>query len=116
VQTMHAFDSLVYNTDRNLGNVLIDPNWKLWMIDHTRAFRRYDELKDEQKIVLISREFLEHLQALDPVLAKATLKDSLRAHEIEAMLRRRLALLAHFQKVIAEKGERKALFTWDPAR
>jgi hypothetical protein len=33
---MRAFDQLIYNTDRNLGNLLIDGDWRIWMIDHTR--------------------------------------------------------------------------------
>jgi hypothetical protein len=40
---VRVFDQLIYNTDRNLGNLLIDKNWRLWMIDHTRAFRLMDK-------------------------------------------------------------------------
>ena len=36
---VRVFDQLIYNTDRNQGNLLITPEWKLWLIDHTRAFR-----------------------------------------------------------------------------
>jgi len=36
---VRLFDQLIYNTDRNLGNLLIDKSWRLWMIDHTRAFK-----------------------------------------------------------------------------
>jgi len=36
---MRVFSQLVYDTDRNLGNVLISEDWHLWMIDFTRAFR-----------------------------------------------------------------------------
>ena len=43
-QNIYIFDNLIYNEDRNLGNILIEPDWKLWMIDHTRAFRRWKEL------------------------------------------------------------------------
>jgi hypothetical protein len=35
---MFVFDALVGNADANLSNVLIDRNWKLWFIDHTRSF------------------------------------------------------------------------------
>ncbi len=38
---VRAFNALVYNTDPNLGNVLITKDWKLWMVDFTRAFRLY---------------------------------------------------------------------------
>ena len=113
---MQVFDALIYNTDRNQGNILIDSNWKIWMIDHTRAFRRYSELLEPDKIVLVNREFYEALKNLDPLLIRATLKDSLRGHEIEGVLRRREALLDFIPKVIAERGEEKAVFTWKAAK
>lgn len=112
VQTMHLFDALVYNIDRNMGNVLIDKNWKLWMIDHTRAFRRYTEPKDEDKFIVVDRELYEALQALNPNTLKAELKDSLRTFEIEGLIRRREKLLEYIRKLVAEKGEDKVLFTW----
>ena len=36
---MRVFSALVRDTDRNLTNVLISPDWKVVMIDFTRAFR-----------------------------------------------------------------------------
>ena len=39
-----VFDQLIYNTDRNLGNLVITKDWKIWMIDHTRAFRTMKDL------------------------------------------------------------------------
>ena len=36
---VRVFDQLIYNTDRNLQNLLIDADFHIWMIDHTRAFR-----------------------------------------------------------------------------
>ena len=42
---MRVFAALVGDSDRNLGNVLITNDWKLWMIDFTRAFRLWSDLK-----------------------------------------------------------------------
>ena len=36
---VRVFDQLIENIDRNLGNSVITKNWRLWAIDHTRAFR-----------------------------------------------------------------------------
>ena len=36
---VRLFDQLIQNVDRNLGNLLIDKSWTVWMIDHSRAFR-----------------------------------------------------------------------------
>lgn len=41
---MWLFDGLIYNEDRNLGNLLYDEHWMLWLIDHTRAFRARPEV------------------------------------------------------------------------
>ncbi len=38
--TMRVFTQLVDDTDRNVGNILIDKAWKIYLIDFTRAFRR----------------------------------------------------------------------------
>ncbi len=41
---MRVFDELIQNRDRNAGNLLWTKDWKMWMIDHTRAFRLGHEL------------------------------------------------------------------------
>jgi len=38
VTRMKMFDNLIGNTDRNAGNLLLDPAYNLILIDHTRAF------------------------------------------------------------------------------
>jgi hypothetical protein len=38
VTRMKMFDNFVGNTDRNAGNLLLDPVYNLILIDHTRAF------------------------------------------------------------------------------
>ena len=35
---MNIFDLLIFNVDRNLGNVLYDDRDQVWLIDHSRAF------------------------------------------------------------------------------
>ena len=39
MQMVRVFDQLIYNVDRNMGNLLIGKTWRVWAIDHTRAFR-----------------------------------------------------------------------------
>ena len=41
MQLVRLFDQLIYNVDRNAGNLLISRDWRVWMIDHTRAFRTF---------------------------------------------------------------------------
>jgi len=39
VGNQNIFQQLIYNTDQNMGNMLITNDWKLWIVDFTRAFR-----------------------------------------------------------------------------
>ena len=38
VAKVRLWDNLIYNTDRNLGNLLITEDWKIRLIDHSRTF------------------------------------------------------------------------------
>ncbi len=49
IQVMACQRSPMYNTDSNATNLLIDNGrWRVWMIDHTRAFRRQTALYGPQ--------------------------------------------------------------------
>ena len=39
IQVMRVYDQLLYNVDSNATNLLIDKQWNVWLIDHTRSFR-----------------------------------------------------------------------------
>lgn len=95
---VRVFDQLIYNTDRNLGNLLIDKQWRLWMIDHSRAFRMVDSIKEEKNLQRCERTLLEKLKTLDEEQCKKELKDLVNAMEIKGMLKRRDKIVAHFEK------------------
>ncbi len=113
IWNMRVFDNLIYNTDRNQGNILIDRNWKVWLIDHGRAFQRGKELRNPELIVQCGRKLWEKLKSLDEQVVRERLKKFLRSYEIKALLRRRDKLVEHIQKLIQERGESKVLFTFD---
>ena len=110
-QNIHIFDNLIYNEDRNIGNILIEPDWKLWMIDHTRAFRRWKELMNPEQVQFAERSLWEKLQVLDETEVRAKLKDFLKPAEINGLIERKGLLVAHIQKLIDERGEKAVLFT-----
>ena len=62
---MYFFDELISNVDRNLGNILYTKDWRLWLIDHTRAFRKNTALKTPSHITRCDRRVFEGLKALD---------------------------------------------------
>jgi hypothetical protein len=107
---MRVFTALVRDTDRNLGNVLITPEWKVMMIDFTRAFRLQPELEHTKDLNRLDRTLLPKLEALERTAVKKAVGDSLTTSEIDAMLKRRDLLVAHFKKLIAEQGEEKVLY------
>jgi hypothetical protein len=93
--TLRVFDQLIANTDRNLRNVVIDARWKLWMIDHTRAFRRTAQLKVDN-LSKIDRRLLERLRGLTQDEVRAAIAPWVGAAELDALMARRAAIVAHF--------------------
>ena len=107
---MRVFSSLVRDTDRNLTNVLITPEWKVMMIDFSRGFRLQPVLMHEKDLSKIDRQLLAKLEALTKEDVMSATKDHLTRRELEAMLVRRDMLVAHFKKLVAEQGEDKVLY------
>jgi hypothetical protein len=94
---VRVFDQLIYNTDRNLGNLLITKDWHIWMIDHTRAFRVQRELKSPGNLTNCDRELLGKLQTLNAGLLKKAMGDYLGPGEISGLLARRDAVVTLFR-------------------
>ena len=95
---VRVFDQLIYNVDRNLGNLLIDKTWTVWMIDHSRAFRLIDKLKSPESVTRCDRGLLEKLKALDEKSLKDVMGDYLTGPEIRGVLARRNELVTHIEK------------------
>jgi len=107
---MRVFAALTRDTDRNLGNVLITPEWKVMMIDFTRAFRLQTELLYAKDLARIDRALLPRMEALSKDGIKRAARDSLTAYEIEAVIKRRDVIVAHFKKLIADLGADRVLY------
>jgi hypothetical protein len=108
---IRVFTQLIYDTDRsNPGNILIGKNWELYMIDFSRAFRLYHDLRNPEDLVLCSRDLLEKLRALDGEELAAKAGNYLTKPELEGIMKRRDKIVAYFEKLIAEKGESAVLY------
>jgi hypothetical protein len=107
---MRAFSSLVRDTDRNLTNVLISPEWKVVMIDFSRAFRLQEELQHLKDLQKIDRNLLARLETLQYDEVRNAVGDFLTKWEVDAMFARRDRLVAHFKKLVADLGEDKVLY------
>ena len=109
-QVMRVFDSLIANNDRNQGNLLIDAEWDIWLIDHTRAFKQSSELFEREKLTSCERGLWSALQGLDETVIRERLGPYLENREIASLLRRREKLLDHLQGLIEKEGEEAVLF------
>jgi hypothetical protein len=112
---VRVFDQLIYNTDRNLGNLVIDKNWNLHMIDHTRAFRLHKKLREEQNLVRCDRVLFSSLQALDRNGLRQELAPYLSNSEIDALLARRDRIVKVFQDRAAGSGDAAVFYDYLPA-
>ncbi len=108
--TMNLFDALVYNVDRNAGNLLVDFDDKLWLIDHTRAFQIKNELLGIERVTLVSRRVWENLQAIDPDEMSRRLTPFLESQQTIALRARLEKLIAYIQSLIDQRGEEAVLF------
>ncbi len=107
---VRVLDQLVYDTDVNLTNVLIGEDWKIYRIDFSRAFRRYKDLQRENDLVRCERDLFTKLKALDGNELAARTQGFLNKEEVQAVISRRDKIVAHFEKMIAEKGENEVLY------
>ncbi len=112
IQMMLIWDALIGNTDRNLGNYLSTPSGQVWMIDHTRSFRRSSDLRGTQLIARCERGVLERLRTVTDAEITASVKDGLRPPEISSLLERRRKLVGLIEGLIRERGEASVLFDW----
>jgi hypothetical protein len=105
-----VFSQLVYDTDRNLGNMLISDDWHIWMIDFSRAFRLYYNLRNADSLKRCDRQLLEKLRKLDAREVTERTKQYLTGAEIKGVMARRDRIVSLFEKLIREKGENKVLY------
>jgi hypothetical protein len=102
---VRLFDNLIYNIDRNIGNLLIDSNWKIWMIDHTRSFKNSDRLKSQDDLTKFSLSMIQAIKKLDESSLKAHCGKYLSKYEIESMLKRRDEIVALFDQLHTSLGD-----------
>jgi hypothetical protein len=108
---VRVFDQLIYNTDRNLGNLLIDKDWRLWMIDHTRAFKVFTEPRKPKELTThCARGLLDALRRLDQGTLAAATRDLLSEGQVKGLLARRDFIVKYYEERIRELGEDNVLY------
>jgi hypothetical protein len=103
VSRMKMFDNFICNKDRNAGNLLVDDDWNLYLIDHSRAFIWDKDMA--VKMQSVDREFWDKIQALDEAQLTAAIGKWVDKDGIRAMLTRRERMKKEIDKLVATNGE-----------
>lgn len=110
-ERMHVFDALIYNFDRNTGNLLFDLGGRLWLVDHTRAFKAEGKLPEDFDLERCERNLWIALRDLDKKDLKQATRSYLGPFQSAALIERLDALRAHYSQLIERRGEEAVL--WD---
>jgi hypothetical protein len=110
---LRVFDQLIYNMDRNQGNLLYDRQWRAWAIDHTRAFRVWPELRRPGDVTRADHALLEGLRGLTRAALEAHLGPWLTARQIDALLARRDLIVARIEERIQQEGRDQVVFDFE---
>jgi hypothetical protein len=89
MDTIRVFDQFIYNMDRNRENLLITNDWRVMMIDHTRAFRKWPSLRNPAAITTCNPALLSSLKALTQASVERELSAYVTPEEIAGLMARR---------------------------
>jgi hypothetical protein len=115
------FDNLIGNEDRHQGNVLITPDERSFLIDHSRTFRTTKAFTEilpfsEEKFPAVGvmrelpRALFEKVKALDERSIREAVGKTLSKKEIGAVLARKELVIKEIDRLIAELGEAAVLY------
>ncbi len=100
---LKMFDNLIANWDRNAGNFLIDPDWNVILIDHSRAFVSDANLKIP--MTRVDAELWGKMEALTIEALTEHLGKWVGKKELGAILKRRDSMKKEIDKLVAQRGE-----------
>lgn len=105
------FTELTGDVDRNQTNLLITKDWRVVLIDFSRAFRHFKEPRPAINTVQgVDEDVLEGLRALTKASLRKAAGRWLSGFEIDAVLARRDGIVAHIDRLIATKGRAQVVY------
>ena len=99
---MKMFDNLICNMDRNAGNLIVDDDWNLYLIDHSRAF--ITDKKLPQTMIRVDSELWDRMLALDEPTLMTTLGPWMDRGSVRAVVRRRDAMKVAVADIVKRLG------------
>lgn len=110
MQAGRLFRELIGDSDFNMTNTLITKDWRVWLIDFSRAFRLAKTLQFPEEVTRVDRKLLTNLRALTRETLQAKLNAWVSKGEMDAVISRRDVIIAILDKQIATKGEAAILY------
>ncbi len=109
-RTMLVFGQLIRDEDRNQGNILYDAQWRLWMVDFSRAFRISEDIANPLVLQRLGRGLFMRLQRVTDEEIRDQLGPYLTELEMNGLLARREKMVDHIERRIVEHGEDRVLY------
>lgn len=100
---MKMFDNLICNKDRNIGNLLVDDDWNVFLIDHSRAFIEDKNLP--VRMARADRELWNRMLSLDEPTLAAALGKWMDGRSRRALLARRDKMKEVIDALVKTSGE-----------
>lgn len=107
---VRLFDQMIANTDRHPKNMLVTKDFGVRLIDHSRSFRPYRELKNPELLTRFSRSLLEGIQTLTRQNVKEHAGRYISNSQIDRLLQRRDAIVALARERVAALGEAAVIY------
>jgi hypothetical protein len=115
IHCVRLLHQLTYNTDfRNVENTLLDPDFRVYAVDFSRAFRIQEDLLAPDELSCFDRGVLRHLEDLNRAQVEEHLGRWLDRMQIDGLLARRDKILEIVQKRLEENGPGRVLFGVPP--
>jgi hypothetical protein len=118
-QQMYAarvFHELIGDSDPNATNILITRDWRVWLIDFTRAFRQTRTLRRPEGLRQVDRQLLARLREVTDDQLQQVLGPWLIRPEIQGLLSRRDRIVELFDEQVAARGESAVLYEFERTR
>jgi len=107
---MRVFDELIFNIDRNLGNILIKTGWSMQLIDHTRAFRCHKSLRNPKGLSRCDRKLFEALRTLNYADLEREMDPYVSKMQLDGLMARRDLLIDLFEDQVSKRSEGTVLY------
>lgn len=107
---MRLFDNLLFNWDRHMNNILMTKDFELRLIDHSRAFLAYDQLRRPAELTRFSRALLAGIESLTKKGLRDQVGRYISGNQIDTLLIRRDKILELAKQRIEERGEAAVLY------